>query len=374
MNKYENISRYLTKDELSLEQLKSLKILIDQKIKENSPPIQYTNCFYKYTNVDQRKLDLLKKKEIWFPAATTLNDPFDCRLNIKVDPQNKEHSVNEQKNCIEKVSNMVKGYGVLSLAAQIKGSENDGPNSLLTWAHYTDGHKGMCLCFDSSEYMKVEHDKDGFPIKNYEYFRPVVYTDEYPEMKPFMFLGSTKKDVIADTAFGMLMTKSKEWSYENEWRIIQKESNKGFPIPGKLKAVYFGMNISAENISKTLETIADFDNVDCFIGKKAEQEFKIEFVKIDDVSPQMFANIIQNSLNAKGMSVKVEAVLPNRIGVTVTKNGASSSIYYPFPAIYDVRTYATQLTQAIQIVIDNEDEYDKQYKRLNKFVEIATDF
>lgn len=370
MTKYDNFKKFLSENELTSDQLNELKRIVDQKVKENTPPLQYTQCFYKYTDVRQDKLNLLKKKEIWFPAAKTLNDPFDCRLNFKVDPNNKDHSVPEQKACIEKVSDIVKDYGVLSLTRQIKGTENDGPNSLLTWSHYTNGHKGMCLCFDATEYMKVEHGKDGVPIKNYEYFCKVVYADKYPDMQPFMFMDCTNRDMINDTSFGMLMTKSKDWSYENEWRIIQKDSNKGYPIPGELKAVYFGMNISAEDIKQTLAATAGYTNVEYFIGKKAEQEFKIDFVKLNSMSPQMHADIIQNSLKYKEMDVRVEAILPKRIGVTIKKDGCLSKTYYPFPMLFNNLDYMVELVKVIQSVIDNDAIYSKQLQYIEKIAGI----
>ena len=66
------------------------------------------------------------------------------------------------------------------------------------WAHYTKSHKGICLEFDAqchpfSEVKKVE------------------YRDTYPALD------------LSNVGYYPLITKSRCWAYEAEWRLIAED-------------------------------------------------------------------------------------------------------------------------------------------------------
>ena len=76
------------------------------------------------------------------------------------------------------------------------------------WDRYASGHKGICLEYD------IEH------LEN-EYFRnrlfPVFYKDSMPDMIGRMTRGEFSTFRFFDF---IAMHKTKEWSNENEWRLI----------------------------------------------------------------------------------------------------------------------------------------------------------
>jgi hypothetical protein len=80
-------------------------------------------------------------------------------------------------------------------------------DSLLMWGHYTDNHKGFVIGFDSSHAFflkrRSEQDEFGFLGKvNYQVQRPKV--------------------VLSDTSSPVwFQTKSSQWEYEKEWRIVR---------------------------------------------------------------------------------------------------------------------------------------------------------
>lgn len=84
------------------------------------------------------------------------------------------------------------------------------PDSLLMWAHYGKGHRGLCLRFES-----------GGPFVSAV---KVEYLRDYPTIS---FFNSTWNDRTR-AAF---LTKSEAWSYEDEFRIIQAVD--GSRIPAK---------------------------------------------------------------------------------------------------------------------------------------------
>jgi len=109
------------------------------------------------------------------------------------------------------------------------------PDIPLMWSHYARSHKGYCL---------------EFAVKN-ELFcgaLPVEYLDHYPELNV--------SDSTEDDALRVLLTKSKDWSYENEFRLIAaapgysyahvpatKDNFAALPT-GALKSIIFGCLMS----------------------------------------------------------------------------------------------------------------------------------
>lgn len=78
------------------------------------------------------------------------------------------------------------------------------PTSLLMWAHYGNKHQGLCLEFDATA-EKVWR------------ARRVVYTDKLP-----LANADYMKDHEALLA-ASLLTKSAEWSYEDEYRLLARD-------------------------------------------------------------------------------------------------------------------------------------------------------
>jgi hypothetical protein len=112
------------------------------------------------------------------------------------------------------------------------------PDSTRMWAHYADSCKGLCLEFSVRNELfcgalKVEY------LDNYPRFS-ISATDEDENLRP-------------------LLTKSKEWEYEDEFRLIASEqpfvfpgvptTNQGFlALPeGALQSVIVGELMPAPN-------------------------------------------------------------------------------------------------------------------------------
>jgi len=70
------------------------------------------------------------------------------------------------------------------------------------WAHYADKHKGLCFEFDGSENCKFFGDA-----------QQVQYEDYTPLVLP----GDDSSKMMGR----IILTKSKHWTYEREYRIFQ---------------------------------------------------------------------------------------------------------------------------------------------------------
>ena len=78
------------------------------------------------------------------------------------------------------------------------------PNSLLLWAHYDEKHQGIRLEFDAG-------------IEQIGRAQRVVYSDTLPIIGPDAF---ADPKALVDA---VLLTKSREWSYEDEYRVLARD-------------------------------------------------------------------------------------------------------------------------------------------------------
>lgn len=116
---------------------------------------------------------------------------------------------NYDKSVKEVYRRLDQNFGVLSLS--------EVPTGPLMWSHYADGGRGFLIEFDPQHpwFWATRDDSDSF-----RHLRQV----KYEERVPAYFLNLP--DDIA------LYSKSVEWSYEKEWRII-RNFNEATVIKGK---------------------------------------------------------------------------------------------------------------------------------------------
>ena len=128
--------------------------------------------------------------------AYHLNDPFDCAFLANADDRN----INDfdRKQIIQDVES--KNLQTTVFIACF--SERD--DSILMWRHYANNHAGICVGYSLKEL-----------IEKYDCF-PVMYEEKLIQHRNENF-------ILQET-----LTKYIDWSYEQEWRIIQRdESNRG---------------------------------------------------------------------------------------------------------------------------------------------------
>jgi hypothetical protein len=143
----------------------------------------------------------------------------------KYDPINFSKAVSQ--NLQEDINNS----GILSLSATCL-------NNLL-WSHYADGHKGLCLKFTATN--------------NTPFFglaQPIQYRRNYPMVN---MLKHSPEAQVRD----FLLTKSVDWRYEQEWRILSTHLDNSGPgcreFPGELLTeVIFGALVEKEDKDEVL--------------------------------------------------------------------------------------------------------------------------
>ena len=241
------------------------------------PQIESQMIVYKY--VHQDRIDVLQKTCIRFTQAGAVNDPFDTLPSIveikdfvfseavkakrgsrnELSPTETKTLINENHDAFKDFAGVCKTasgryFIFLSLARQC--------DNLLMWSHYGDSHKGFVLGFDAdSSFFAPGNGKARDGLRKVEYkgtrfrcspnFRKLTLAKQEEEMT------------------GLLFTKSNDWIYEEELRIlahpesatyteILKNGEKchlfQFP-PDALREIIFGFAISEQKREEIIEII-----------------------------------------------------------------------------------------------------------------------
>lgn len=159
-------------------------------------------------------------------------------------------------------------------------------NSILLWAHYTNGHEGMCVEYDFNEGYPFPARRDFFG-EGPQKLPPlsVTYQDEYPYVEHW---SEQEKEQWVRAA----RTKSKHWAYEQEWRVIEVPNvarmNQDLPQEiglefGTVKSVTLGAKLGSyqvELISDYLKDIPGKPSI--YRSRLAKNKYDLE---IEDVTP-----------------------------------------------------------------------------------------
>lgn len=80
--------------------------------------------------------------------------------------------------------------------------------NLPMWNHYTDGHKGICLEYDTGAITNIYQKNMLFPV---------CYVDKLPDVVSMMLCNTHPKFNLFEY---IAMHKLSDWSYEHEWRLM----------------------------------------------------------------------------------------------------------------------------------------------------------
>jgi hypothetical protein len=228
--------------------------------------------YYKYLPIE--RINYFENGLLRFTQPQDLNDSFEClpvlqtckELYNKISGKSyiesisnrvEMHQINAEyllEDLINQKNNKSFDFGVFSLSKRY--------DSNLMWSHYAK-HTGFVIGFD------INHDY--FISENF-LFRDVLYSD----VRTIFEDGDLNENIF--------FTKSIEWSYEEEFRIISllnlaNKIDKNiylFKIPfDTISEIILGLNISYTNLLKIRE-FANVNNIPLYRSKQSKRTFFIE--------------------------------------------------------------------------------------------------
>ncbi|MBQ0089249.1 MAG: DUF2971 domain-containing protein [Prevotellaceae bacterium] len=315
----------MTQEEM-LNVLKPLNIALLQMIPER---------LYKYRSCEGNHIFAFEKDELWLSTSDLFNDPFDtliqydedkirtafdCALqpdifnamlnhivadgemaepvNPLVDSAKNEnmrvkiieamsHAKNFMPSEEQKVQLIIQKEANLTLLPKIAqrfssvACFSEKIDSILLWSHYSYNHTGFALGYDLRPLLLPNE-------KNVGLF-PVIYSKKrYNAEQYFLYLFGSLMQIPVKNAdlmssIKLLLYKSNEWQYEQEWRLIKSEASNLFeghskPVGLKPNSIYYGCHISQENYQR-LHEIALRKNLEEHFMKldNASDEYRMRF-------------------------------------------------------------------------------------------------
>ena len=234
--------------------------------------ISKDKIIYKYFRGTNRDWNSITgtKPEIWMCQAGKFNDPFDCAFLYNCISKDVYDPKTEYKLAVkEGVQQFNRDKESRSIQESVFiACFSEKCDSMLMWSHYSDEHRGICVGYNLHEL-----------IEKYNCF-PVIYSNKMPQRKE---LDIGKKDMLYEA----ILTKSKDWEYEAEWRIIdidEKNAGKNGKLIEFIKpvSIYMGkrqQNTVGRNHDKfnaIKATKPDANAVEAF----SSDEFQVDINKI----------------------------------------------------------------------------------------------
>lgn len=246
---------------------------------------------YKYQacpSDDQEKKDwvrqILVEHQLFLPSRKCFNDPFDCLVPsflqtpatvLKRFVEERVERVSPSAAEDEKVREVLRLMSVDRLEDLHKYLQDEVDRAgvvcfskvrddILMWAHYADKHRGLCFEFDGSNNRRFFGEA-----------QPVEYEDYTP-----IPIGEDSDRQVTR----VILTKSKHWSYEREYRIVRPgEAGRKAPFPpGLLTGVIFGCMMRDDVRELVRQWAKEGDcHVAFFEARPKAAGFGLDIVRID---------------------------------------------------------------------------------------------
>ncbi len=235
---------------------------------------------YKYRCEIQRDIDTLVENKLFAPDKNNLNDPTEMCVNdvefLAFLEKHKNHS-QEVKTIYQNLKEFTRTTcGIFSLSKDVK-------NELL-WAYYANGHKGLCIEYDS-EIVMESYNYGLDPKSNYSKSFPlayridVYYSDSYPVLK----LEYLKiKDNMTSILKCLVGTKSRKWEQEEEVRLIFNKFGYRELDYRAVTGIYFGVNFENESEKDAVMKKLQGRKIKYYQMIFESNSYKMTFKKITD--------------------------------------------------------------------------------------------
>ncbi|MCL2312290.1 MAG: DUF2971 domain-containing protein [Firmicutes bacterium] len=171
--------------------------------------------------------------------------------------------LNKRPTPFSNIDKVTKGVLIASCFSEVN-------NSIKMWSHYADCHKGFCLEYDFKSLPYTD-------LRTRLLF-PIIYQSELFDVTEYL-KNAKKENFNPFFAVRAAITKSIEWKYEKEWRLILpfgvSNETREMTVPSP-KAIYAGSKINSSN-KAFLNIYSKSKNIPLYQSTMSKNEFKVKF-------------------------------------------------------------------------------------------------
>ena len=211
---------------------------------------------YQFRRISNYSKENLKNNEITLSSPKLMNDIFDSLIYRWLDSPSYGATARYKKH-LEPYKKSFNYYRVACFCEDNSKKNQVAIQNNLMWSHYADEHKGFCVeyCIGKDDLRKDEFNE----LSASRFFRINYWNPDNDE--PIDFGESYMKgSLTAELAF---LTKHKDWSYENEVRLLQYNPQNGnervqykLSDSSRISAVYFGLLCPEKDIQQIMELLS----------------------------------------------------------------------------------------------------------------------
>ncbi len=260
------------------------------------------NNLYKFRNWDdQYHRRLLTHNELYFSSCDKFNDPFDGMIPIRYDTISdsklkeiiSEHldledpSITRQMKRLE-TRKVLKRKAYHNIEDQIRWQNEyrsrefgicsfaGNCSNIVMWSHYANSHLGFCVTF---QIPSIESFIDG----TFSQSKIIIELDKVNYQTDFPNFDAYDLRHSDDFIRLPLITKSSDWAYENEYRLISlNKNNIAISFQDNLiESIILGCRISPKHEEEILSVIRGKNNgIKVLKAKTQSLSFGLEFIPV----------------------------------------------------------------------------------------------
>ncbi|MEL7695762.1 MULTISPECIES: DUF2971 domain-containing protein [Erwiniaceae] len=227
--------------------------------------------FYKYVTQEVAKI-IIRDGTLKFTSPINFNDPFDYhpavletgfkkfakRLNTELGQGIKRYKTNHRESLKHLQSLRSERFREIYTGEMSVSCFSESPYILPMWAHYADNHKGCVIEF---EFNSDDYSSNDILLLTgkLSYIILVPFQVNYSPNRPPLYDNQGRTDTET-TGFYASLTKSKEWEYEKELRVIIKKPEGVYSFErNQMTGIYVGMKVSSSD-KKEISRLVDSSN------------------------------------------------------------------------------------------------------------------
>lgn len=207
---------------------------------------------YSFRPVSTYALSDIAKNVITVCNPKVMNDPFDSLFQHWATKENFENICEDKTH----INTLIDSYKYFKIRSFVGNKKQAKDNSILRnstmWSHYAQNHKGFCIRYKFSKDM-IKRRYDG--TTTHWFLKKVIYKKD----------NETVDLAIKRTDTNLLFaTKSNQWKYENEIRLISYDPNNendfsqiALDPESCIEAIYFGYRCSESDITLIKKILAE---------------------------------------------------------------------------------------------------------------------
>lgn len=263
--------------------------------------------YYKYYKIDDYPLLNLSNNQFYFNSVDNVNDPFEFSVRFDISDdykarmlyhiRNDKVSLMKQLNIVGKNSEEIyqdmEDQAIRSYQDNLENHFRqemfkkagitcftDNYRSIQMWGHYADSFKGICVEYELSD----EFTEDMFKVR---------YADEPRTLK--LSPENIKNPPDIEHFRDVLLTKHKDWCYENEYRLLGESGTVREHNSSCIKSIFFGSKCDPVKMVKVYHAIENRENIIFYMMLESNNSYSMKFHRIKEIELDGKKMILNNA-------------------------------------------------------------------------------